>query len=127
MRTDSWLADFAARVRDRDLEGGRLMFDPACVSFGTRTDVANSLDELIEDQWTPVWAATTGFHFIDSHVVSAGLEATAVAVRWTSIATIDGRTRTGRATIVLRADADATHGCLCVHTHFSTTPLREAL
>ncbi len=127
MSARDWLADFAARVRERDVDGALPLFDPACLSFGTRVEVARDRESLAADQWTPIWHATTGFDFTEIETVATGPDVVVAATRWTSVADLDGRTRTGRATVVLRADPDAPHGWLCTHTHFSAPPDPEPL
>lgn len=127
-----WLEGFAARVRDRDLEGGKAMFAVDCVAFGTVAGQVNSRQELIEQQWTPIWTSTQGFVFdLDGLVIESsndGLINVAI-VRWRSIGLgPDGTTfkRSGRATIVLRADDSAGSNLIATHSHFSETPAAKS-
>ena len=122
-----WLDDFAAHVRMRDPEAARVLFDPGTVSFGTRAGLVDTLDQLVEQQWQPVWSRTSGFDFTEVHVVRHDPHGAVVAAQWTSTADVDGRERHGRATMVFRPDPDASHGWLCLHTHFSIVPIREDL
>jgi ketosteroid isomerase-like protein len=117
----AWLDRFAERVRARDLEGGRAMFAPDCISFGTRAERAADLDELVARQWAPIWTTTSGFAFDDDAEELAGGDQLVVLTRWRL--TGDGPEgpfpRRGRATIVLVPGED---GLDAVHTHFSVTP-----
>jgi len=116
-----WLDAFAACVRERDLAGGRALFDADAVGFGTVTETYGSRDELVAQQWSDVWPRTEDFSFTtaDHHWLAEDL--CAVAATWRSVGT-DGdgrRTRTGRATLVLRRDDDR---LVAVHSHFSMSP-----
>lgn len=120
-----WLEDFAACVRQRDTDAGRALFGDETVSFGTRADRTENLDQLVDQQWAPVWASTQGFCFDHPHVALHGPDGAVVATRWSSIAAVDGRERHGRATLAFAADASSPHGWICVHSHFSIVPVAE--
>lgn len=122
-----WLDDFAACVRARDIDAGRVLFDPGTVSFGTRAGLVDNLDQLVTEQWQPVWSRTSGFDFTEVQVVRQDPEGAVVATQWSSVADVDGRARRGRATLVFRPHPDASHGWLCLHTHFSIVPAPEDL
>ena len=124
MSVEAWLDDFAACVRDRDVERARLLFDPACFSYGTRAEVVDGLDALAAEQWEPTWSTTHGFVFTDPTRTSASWDDTQVVVTssWHSKADEDGRDRYGRCTIVLAREDAARHGFVAVHTHFSLLP-----
>lgn len=124
----AWFDDFAACVRARDLVAGRRLFDPSCASFGARTDHLTDLEDLVDRQWSPTWTTTQGFAAVPGTVRVVGAQDGSVVVvtaRWGSEGIRpDGSTfeRRGRCTVVLRADDDAPHGLLAVHTHFSRHP-----
>lgn len=120
-----WLDDFAACVRRRDTDAGRDLFGDETVSFGTRAGRTENLDQLVDQQWTPVWASTQGFAFDHSSVVLHGTDGAVVETRWSSTADVDGRQRLGRATLAFAADASSPHGWICVHSHFSIVPVPE--
>jgi ketosteroid isomerase-like protein len=115
----AWLDAFARCVRERDFIGGRVLFAPDVSGFGTVAGHYDGLDALVDHQWSVVWPRTTGFAFdqVTAHWWDARL--CAVATTWHSIAVDGGRTRSGRATLVLRRTED---GLVCVHTHFSMAP-----
>ncbi|HEX5219868.1 MAG TPA: nuclear transport factor 2 family protein [Verrucomicrobiae bacterium] len=126
-----WLEEFAACVRNRDLERGRQLFDPGVRSFGTRAEDARDLSDLLTRQWTRVWFNTRGFRFLEETIEELASEdgsQVCVLALWESEGlTAEGRPfrRRGRCTVVLRRrDADAT-GYVAVHTHFSKTPADE--
>ncbi|WP_183407841.1 YybH family protein [Nocardioides marmoriginsengisoli] len=118
----AWLEEFAARVRARDLDGGRSLFDPSAIGFGTVADRYDGLDELVGAQWSDVWPRTEEFAFDAADARWLDEVLCVVAATWTSVGTTAGerRTRTGRATVVLRRSDDG--GLLAVHTHMSMTP-----
>lgn len=118
---DLWLETFAACVRDRDLDAGRALFAADAAGFGTVAEAYRNRDELIADQWSDVWPRTEGFSFTSAEHRWLGDDLCAVAATWASVGTDAGerRTRSGRATLVLRRDGDA---LVAVHSHFSMTP-----
>ena len=125
-----WLDTFAACVRDRDLDAGRRLCSPAIYSFGTRCGQARGLDQLVEQQWAPIWNATHGFTFHTEDAVATGGgpddQYAFVAVTWSSNGSdANGRSfpRHGRATIGFERDAD--NRWLATHTHFSMEPVRK--
>ncbi len=124
----AWFDDFAVCVRNRDLTSGRRLFDPACVSFGTRAEHLGDLDDLMARQWHPTWTTTRGFAAIPGTLmVQIATDASVVVLtaRWTSEGVNpDGSTfdRRGRCTIVLRENDGSPHGLVAVHTHFSLSP-----
>lgn len=116
LREQAWLQDFAAAVATRDFDRGRKLFDSSVVAYGTRTVVMNGLEDLVEQQWTPIWMATTSFRFTSVDLVSRAGDMVVVGARWSSRAG-DGRLRKGRCTLVLTGDP-----LLCTHSHFSMEP-----
>ena len=127
MGVNDWLDDFAAHVRARTVDAALPLFDPDCVSFGTRVEVAHDRASLAADQWSPIWNATNGFDFSEVWIVAETDDVVVAATRWSSRADVDGRVRTGRATLVLRADPASRHGWTCTHSHFSAPPTGEVL
>lgn len=119
-----WLEDFAAAVRAADYARGAALFDPDALGFGTVAASAQGLDQLVRDQWRPVWDATEGFRF---DLPPARIEVEGafawVAATWSSQGLVEGGKpfpRAGRATILLRHGAG---GWRAVHTHFSLSPV----
>ncbi len=127
----AWLTRFAECVRARNIEGGRELFDPWVRSFGTRVRRADNLDDLVEQQWRPIWSNTSGFHFLDESVetlVSPDAMQVVVLAEWESKghhAAGKPFQRCGRCTLVLQQDVTAVGlpgGWRAVHTHFSERP-----
>ena len=124
----AWLEAFAERVRDRDLDGGRRYFAPGATGFGTRAARVDGLDDLVEQQWRPIWTSTRGFCFgTDDAVVATAADGSqiAVAVTWSSEGVADDGSafdRSGRATLVLVPDPASPVGLVAVHSHFSEDP-----
>ena len=126
-----WLEEFAACVRNRNLQRGRELFDPRVRSFGTRAEDAHDLNDLQQRQWTRVWFNSRGFRFLDEtiqEIPSDDGSQVCVLGLWESEGLAgDGKTfvRRGRCTLVLRrADAGSTR-YVAMHTHFSKTPPDE--
>ncbi len=123
-----WLEGFAACVRGRDVECGRAMFAEDCVSFGTRGERLDGLDDLVARQWAPIWSTTEGFCFlVEGCSVASSQDGSMVAVAalWESAGIADDGARferRGRASIILAPDPSAPHGMRAVHTHFSLRP-----
>jgi ketosteroid isomerase-like protein len=107
----------------------RALFDPQVIAFGTMAPHMSGIDQLVNEQWRPVWEHTRNFEFELGRcvLVPAGEDHCVVAIPWTSIASGRGDRqeyrRSGRASIVLKT-CDGT--LRCVHTHFSIDPLPEA-
>jgi ketosteroid isomerase-like protein len=123
IEVEQWLDRFAACVRARDYSGGRELFADDVVGFGTYTPYADGLDELVQNQWEPVWSATRDFRFdlAGARVQTRG-DLAWVAAGWSSTGIRrSGHTfeRRGRVTIVLRRDPA---GWSAVHTHLSHNP-----
>jgi ketosteroid isomerase-like protein len=119
----AWLRDFAACVRARDFDRGRILCSQDIVSFGTVVHIAVGLEQLINQQWSHVWNVTQDFDFDYEHMhIGASDDLAWVASPWASRGFAeDGSNylREGRATIVLRREHDGWRG---IHTHFSTRP-----
>lgn len=118
---NSWLTDFSACVRARDLEAGKALFAPDAAGFGTVAGTYQDRDQLVATQWLDVWPRTEEFTFTEAEHRWADGDLCAVAASWRSVGIEDGgrRVRTGRATLVLRRDGDR---LVAVHSHFSMTP-----
>jgi hypothetical protein len=126
-----WLEEFAACVRNRDLQQGRQLFDLDVRSFGTRAEDAHDLSDLLQRQWSRVWFKTRGFRFLEETIEELFSEdgsQVSVLALWESEGLAQDEkpfVRRGRCTIVLRrADSEPT-GYVAVHTHFSKTPPDE--
>lgn len=121
--TISWLKDFAAAVRERDLDRGRAMFSRDAFGFGTVAERAEGLDTLVNTQWRRVWLATHGFDFDYKTIKYGGEEPIYwVAAQWSSFGRDDAGIeveRRGRSTFALQRINDK---LLAVHSHFSFVP-----
>ncbi len=126
-RVIEWLKAWAKAIRDNDLASGRALFAEDASGFGTITLRTDGLDDLVEGQWSRVWANTTGFDFdwkgLSIRLSPDGLQA-GVQTLWTSTGkekTGEDRDREGRATIILTRNSKEADW-KCVHTHFSMWP-----
>jgi ketosteroid isomerase-like protein len=119
---EEWLRTFEAAVRARDFAGGRTMFAPDAVAFGTWARAVAGLDNIVREQWQNVWPRIREFRFDADARVRASGDSAWIASGWTTEATgADGRsfTRPGRGTFVLERRAGT---WLAVHSHFSLLP-----
>ncbi|MGJ8654302.1 MAG: YybH family protein [Opitutaceae bacterium] len=118
-----WLCEFARYVREVDYVAGQDLFAADVIAFGSVSRRAETLEDLVENQWKRVWGQTEGFHFdlATARIEVSGSMAWA-AVNWESrfidrsVPTIE---RSGRATIALRCRAGKWQA---THTHFSMSP-----
>jgi len=123
-----WLEQFAACVRNRNIERGRELFHPGVRSFGTRAEDAHDLANLVERQWSQVWFNTRGFQFLEGTLQEFASDddsqVCALALWKSEGVDVSGKTfaRRGRCTILLRRDESNPLGYVAVHTHFSRTP-----
>ncbi len=125
---DPWLERFAALVRARDVSGALLLFSPDVAAFGTRVNVAFGLDELLSQQWEPIWTSTRDFDFDTGgrwEQRAGDGDLLVVACTWMSQGFDDDATpfpRRGRATVALARSSQNDTGWVAVHTHFSESP-----
>lgn len=118
-----WLRDFESRVRAQDFEGGRALFEPSVLGYGSRLAQAEGLDPLVRDQWKRVWPNIEGYRFDVERLRvfgDAAAGALTLALPWTSTGIDSGGRRyprPGRCTLVLRRDTDGRWRC--AHSHFS--------
>jgi catechol 2,3-dioxygenase-like lactoylglutathione lyase family enzyme/ketosteroid isomerase-like protein len=119
----AWLRDWQARVQAGDFAGGRALCAPELLAFGTRAEIAEGLDDVVERQWRHVWPRIRSFT-VRADEARGGIDGDRgwVAAQWESLGVRpDGTTfrRPGRLT-VLFAYRDGRW--LATHTHFSLTP-----
>ena len=117
-----WLKTFEAFVRARDFGGGRTLFAPDAVAFGTWARAVAGLDNIVREQWENVWPRIRDFHFEPgAHVHAAGDSAWIAGAWLTEVTGPDGRpfTRPGRGTFVLERRGGK---WLAVHSHLSLLP-----
>ena len=127
MRNDDdvleWMENFAQAVRSRDYTAGRTLFADAVFSFGTYSDQLNGLEDLVTNQWEPVWSATRNFQFNQETVRCKIIGDHAwVAAVWQSqgrSAEGEWQDRYGRATLILQWRDE---GWKAIHSHFSLRP-----
>lgn len=122
-RIIEWLGEWQACVRAGDFEGGRRLCAPEMLAFGTRAEVADGLDAVVENQWRHVWPVIRDFTVkIDEARGAIVADSAWVAAPWDSLGTRQDGTpfrRPGRLTIAFQRRAGR---WLAVHTHFSLSP-----
>lgn len=122
-RITEWLREWEARVRAVDFEGGRKLCAPELLAFGTRAEIADGLDAVVEHQWRRVWPMIRDFTVRIAEARGAIVGDSAwVAAPWDSLGTHDdGATyrRPGRLTVAFERRQGR---WLAVHTHFSLSP-----
>jgi hypothetical protein len=120
---ETWLKAFESRVRLRDYEGGRKLFERSVLGYGSRLNRADGLDPLVEGQWKRVWPNIEGYRFLLEELRIFGTAASGIltlAAPWTSIGfdEHDRRfSRPGRSTLVIRRGEDGMWRC--IHSHYS--------
>ena len=118
-----WLRDWQACVQAGDFAGGRALCAPELLAFGTRAEMVEGLDDVMEHQWRHVWPRIRGFT-VRVDEARGGIDGDRgwVAAQWDSLGVRpDGTTfpRPGRLSILF----DCRDGrWLATHTHFSLTP-----
>ncbi len=118
-----WLGRWQACVRAQDFAGGRQLCAPELLALGTRAEMVEGVDQVMERQWRQVWPRIRDFT-IDIDKARGGVDGDRawVATRWDSRGIrANGATfpRPGRLTILLaRRDGR----WLATHTHFSLSP-----
>jgi len=110
-------------VRAGDFDGGRTLCAPELLAFGTRAEIADGLDAVVENQWRHVWPVIRDFtvRIAEARGVIVG-DAAWVAAPWDSLGTRDDGTtyrRPGRLTVAFERRQGH---WLAVHTHFSLSP-----
>lgn len=118
-----WLRQWQTCVRAGDFEGGRKLCAPELLAFGTRAEIADGLDAVVEHQWRRVWPMIRDFTVRIAEARGAIVGDSAwVAAPWDSLGTHDDGTtyrRPGRLTVAFERRQGR---WLAVHTHFSLSP-----
>lgn len=120
-----WHKRFEKAVKNQDIEAGKALFSEGVVSFGTRTDLAQTLEELVEKQWSLVWPASKDFSLVLLHELNPNPESKLLVCKWKNWTEINRsvRYRHGRATFLLQSqDGDFK----CVHSHFSESVEKQS-
>ena len=118
-----WLRQLQACVRAQDFTAGRALCVPEMLAFGTRAEMVEGIDLVMQQQWRQVWPHIRQFT-IDADQARGGIHSNRgwVAARWDSLGVRpDGSTfpRPGRLTILFERRAGR---WLATHTHFSLSP-----
>jgi len=122
-----WLHTFEGCIQKNELERGRPLFHPEVYAFGTVVKEVDNLNELIANQWTPVWQGTSDFTFTRDSIrtITASNYSVTVTSLWSSSRKGDPRgtaSRVGRCTIVLEQSDANEIGLVATHSHFSKIP-----
>ena len=116
-----WFDVFGSYVAAESYEPARQMVAEDVVAFGTKAELVEGLEYLVDEQWNGIWPNIEGFTFEDVRARGAGDRAWAAATWMSTGFDEDGDPyhRPGRATITFeRRDGQ----WLAVHTHFSLYP-----
>jgi len=119
---EKWFDAFGSYVAAESYEPARKMVAEDVVAFGTKAELVEGLDYLVDEQWKGIWPNIEEFTFEDVRARGTGDRAWAAAT-WTSTGfDEDGEPfhRPGRATVVIRRDDDG--AWRAIHTHFSLFP-----
>lgn len=118
-----WLRQLQTCVRNQDFAGGRALCVPELLAFGTRAEMVDGVEQVMERQWRQVWPRIRDFT-IDADKARGAVHGGRgwVAARWDSLGVrSDGSTfaRPGRLTILFERRGER---WLAFHTHFSLSP-----
>ena len=118
-----WLRQLQACVRAQDFAAGRALCAPELLAFGTKAEMVEGVDQVMERQWREMWPHIRDFT-IDVDKARGAIHANQgwVAALWDSLGVRpDGSTfpRPGRLTILFERRAGR---WLATHTHFSLSP-----
>lgn len=118
-----WLGEFARCVRLVDYVAGQKLFAEDVIAFGSVSRRADTLEDLVKNQWKLVWGQTEGFCFeLETAKIEVCESMAWVAVTWESRyrdRSCPESHRTGRATIALSCNDGKWQA---THTHFSMSP-----
>lgn len=120
----AWLLEWQGCIQTRDVERARQLFSVQVVAFGTYTNHLQGLEDLIVEQWEPIWKTTDGFRFIiqeGTFYTSSDGSFACAGMPWLSYGYREDGTRfprAGRCTILLQR-AGRGDRWTAVHTHFS--------
>jgi len=119
----AWLRQLQACVRAQDFAAGRALCAPDLLAFGTKAEMVEGVDQVMERQWREVWPRIREFT-IDVAKAQGAIHANRgwVAARWDSLGVRPDYStvpRPGRLTILFERRAGR---WLATHTHFSLSP-----
>lgn len=118
---EEWFEVFGGYVAAEEYEPARAMVAEDVVAFGTKAELVEGLNHLVEQQWKGIWPNIEDFSFEDVRARGTSERAWGGAT-WTSTGfdeAGDPYHRPGRATLTFeRRDRE----WLAVHTHFSLYP-----
>ena len=123
----AWFERWGECVAARDFETARPLFSPDVAGFGTRMEVVQGLDALVDKQWRRVWPTIADFRFATGRLRAAVSPDRRLALGlclWSSRGFHqDGRPfeRPGRATLGFARDAVAAPW-IAIHSHISLAP-----
>lgn len=116
-----WFDAFGSLVAAEEYGAARALVADDVVSFGTKAELVDGLDHLVDEQWRGIWPNIEDFSFEEVRAGGEGDHAWGVAT-WTSTGfdeAGDAYHRPGRATVSFERREGR---WLAVHTHFSLYP-----
>lgn len=113
-----WIQQFVSAVRSGNPDSGRYLFAPDVMAFGTRTNLAGNLNELVASQWETIWPISKEFNLQVLKSQSLGKNYHLLLCHFRNVTKIKNQPtlRHGRATFILEKRENQ---WICVHSHFS--------
>ncbi len=122
-----WLESFAECVRRVDYASARSFFHPEVTGYGSLTDAAYGIENLVDQQWKNVWPHIEDFRFDLDEMkceISNDLQIAFIHTRWWSTGYHpDGTTfvRPGRTSLLLTRE-NLSAEWKAKYSHFSLDP-----
>lgn len=113
-----WIQQFVSAVRSGNPDSGRSLFATDVTAFGTRTNLAGNLNELVASQWETIWPISQEFDLQVLKSQSLGQNHHLVLCHFRNITIINNQPtpRSGRATFILEK---LENHWICIHSHLS--------
>jgi hypothetical protein len=111
----AFLIDFSRAVMSGDVDSMRKHFDANVLSYGTRANVCETIDDLVTNQWMRIWGKCRSWEIYSVDAYNLNSESSFIAFRWRRVS-VEGVEQTGRATL---AFCFVEERLMVLHSHFS--------